>query len=158
MSFCGIVSEYNPFHNGHEYQVKRAREKTGADFVVSVMSGQFVQRGQPAIFDKYTRAACAIRGGIDAVIELPLLSAVQSAEGFASGSVALLDAMGADGISFGCETDDIAQLSHIAATLAKETRRFKRTLKQHLSDGKSFPEARMLAAFPEAPRQSGWLG
>lgn len=154
MHICGIVSEYNPFHNGHEYHIWQTRQKTVADFIICVMSGHFVQRGQPAIFDKWTRAVCAVRAGADAVIELPLLSAVQSAEGFAAGSVAMLCALGADGISFGCETDDIIQLSSIAKTLSKESRSFRRTLKQQLSDGRSFATARMRAAFPNAPKEA----
>ncbi len=151
MRFCGIVSEYNPFHNGHALHIALSREKTGADYIICVMSGSFVQRGEPAIFDKWTRAACALLCGADAVIELPLLYAVQSAEGFASGGVAVLEAAGAKAISFGCETDDIEALSDAAERLNDETGDYKRALKEHLQSGLSFPKARMKAAYPETP-------
>jgi predicted nucleotidyltransferase len=147
MVICGIVSEYNPFHKGHEKHIALTREKTGADMVICAMSGNFVQRGEPAVFDKWTRAACALLGGADAVIELPLLSAIQSAEGFASGGVCVLAAAGADSISFGCETDDIALLERIAQTLSAETDDYKEELKRLLKEGLSFPKARMMAAF-----------
>ena len=150
MRFCGIVAEYNPFHNGHAFHIDRSRTMTGADYVVCAMSGSFVQRGEVAVFDKWTRTACALLGGADAVIELPLLYAVQSAEGFARGGVSVLRAAGADALSFGCETDDIAALSSIAKTLNHETRHFKKTLRQHLDAGISYPKARMMAAFPDA--------
>lgn len=147
MVICGIVSEYNPFHKGHEKHIALTREKTGADMVICAMSGNFVQRGEPAVFDKWTRAACALIGGADAVIELPLLCAVQSAEGFAAGGVGVLAAAGAGVISFGCETDDIALLERIAQMLSSETEDYKEELKRHLSLGLSFPKARMKAAF-----------
>lgn len=149
MRICGIISEYNPFHNGHEAHISLTREKTKADIIICVMSGNFVQRGEPAIFDKWTRTVCALKSGADAVIELPILYASQSAEGFAKGGVALLDAAGADTISFGCETDDIESLKSAAQILAYEADDFKNTLKEHLDKGMSFPKARMKAAFPE---------
>ncbi len=149
MRICGIISEYNPFHSGHEAHIELSREKTNADLIICVMSGNFVQRGEPAIFDKWIRARCALMCGADAVIELPLLYAAQSAEGFATGGVALLDAAGADTISFGCETDDIDSLKRAAQMLAHETENFKYLLKEHLDSGVSFPKARMMAAFPE---------
>ena len=151
MRICGIVSEYNPFHTGHEWHIAQTRKITGADFVVCVMSASFVQRGEPAVFDKWTRAACALLCGADAVVELPLLSAVQSAEGFARGGVAVLRALGAQAISFGSETDDIDLLTKAARALADETEAFRRALKAYLDEGSSFPSARMKAAFPEAP-------
>lgn len=151
MRICGIVSEYNPFHNGHQKHIALTREKSGADFIVCVMSGNFVQRGEPAIFDKWTRAKCALMGGADAVIELPLLTATQSAEGFAAGAVAILDAIGAESISFGSETDNIDMLCSIAKTLCNESPTYKKTLKHYLNEGLSFPKARMKAAFPDVP-------
>ena len=151
MRFCGVVSEYNPFHNGHAFHITQSRKATGADYVLCVMSGNFVQRGEAAVFDKWTRSACALLGGADAVIELPLLYALQSAEGFARGGVAVLKAAGVNALSFGCETDDIAALIAVAQTLNHETHSFKKTLRQHLDAGMSFPKARMMAAFPDAP-------
>lgn len=151
MRICGIVSEYNPFHAGHEWHIAQTRDITRSDLVVCVMSASFVQRGEPAIFDKWTRAACALLCGADAVVELPLLSAVQSAEGFAQGGVSVLRALGAQAISFGSETADIDLLTKAAHVLADETAAFRRTLRQHLDDGSSFPAARMQAALPDAP-------
>lgn len=151
MTICGIIVEYNPIHNGHKIHIDKSRKKSGADLVVCVMSGNFVQRGEPAIFDKWTRTMCALNAGIDAVVELPFLSAVQSAEGFAMGGVELLDALGADFISFGCETDDIDALDAVAYNLAKEPRKYRRALKSSLAQGISFPKARMQAAFADAP-------
>jgi predicted nucleotidyltransferase len=113
------------------------------------MSGNFVQRGEPAIFDKWARTVCALKCGADAVIELPLLYAVQSAEGFAAGGVAVLEAAGAYSISFGCETDDIDALTEAAEKLAYESGDYKDALKEHLQAGMSFPRARMKAAFPD---------
>ena len=81
---AGIIAEYNPFHNGHQYQIEEIRRQTGADFVIAAMSGDFVQRGEPAIFDKYTRAHMALCGGADLVVELPALFATSSAEDFAA--------------------------------------------------------------------------
>jgi predicted nucleotidyltransferase len=151
MNICGIVSEYNPFHSGHEKHIALTREKTRADIIVCAMSGNYVQRGEPAVFDKWTRTVCALKCGADAVIELPLLSAVQSAEGFALGGVAALAAAGASALCFGCETDDIALLTRTAQTLSAETADYKEALKKQLRQGLSFPKARIQAAFPDEP-------
>jgi predicted nucleotidyltransferase len=150
MRICGIVSEYNPFHTGHEWHIAQTRKITGADLVICAMSASFVQRGEPAVFDKWSRAACALLCGADAVVELPLLSAVQSAEGFAQGGVAILCALGAQAISFGSETDDIEMLTKAARALANETEAFRRALKAYLDEGISFPSARMKAVMPDA--------
>ena len=91
MKTVGIIAEYNPFHNGHAYQIAKAKEMTGADYCVVVMSGDFVQRGTPAVMDKYLRAEAALLHGADLVLELPVYYALGSAEYFASGAVALLD-------------------------------------------------------------------
>ncbi len=146
MRICGIVSEYNPFHAGHAWHIAQARQRSGADLIVCAMSGSFVQRGEPALFDKWTRAACAIRCGADAVAELPLLSAIQSAEGFALGGVRQLHALGAEALSFGCETADIGALTQAAKILSAETEEFRRALRQRLDEGDSYPAARMKAA------------
>jgi len=115
MKICGIVAEYNPFHNGHEYHIGKAKELTGSDFVVVCMSGNFVQRGIPAICDKYLRAEAALKGGADLVIELPTVYATASAENFAFGAVSLLDKIGCDSICFGAECADINRLRHTAS-------------------------------------------
>ena len=103
MRVAGIVAEYNPFHNGHRYQIEATR-RAGAECVVAVMSGNFVQRGEPALLDKFTRAKAALSCGVDLVLELPLPFAAAGAQRFARGAVALLDALGCvDTLSFGSE-------------------------------------------------------
>ena len=146
MRICGIVAEYNPFHLGHARHIELSRRESGADVIVCAMSGSFVQRGEPAILDKWTRAACAIAGGADAVIELPLLYAIQSAEGFSAGGVKILAAAGSTDLCFGCETDDLNLLSAIAQTVADEDGDFSDRLKTYLAKGSSFARARALAA------------
>lgn len=158
MQICGIVSEYNPFHSGHERHIALTRKISGADIIVCAMSGSFVQRGEPAIFDKWTRATCALQCGADAVIELPLLSAIQSAEGFASGGVRVLSAAGAGSICFGCETDDIALLQSLALALGSEDAAYKEALHSGLREGKSFPKARMEAAFSRPSKSNAFWG
>jgi predicted nucleotidyltransferase len=146
MKIVGIVSEYNPFHNGHMYQIKKAKELSGAGFCIAVMSGSFVQRGEPAICDKWARAEMALRCGVDLVVELPVIYSAQSAEFFATGAVRILDKMGADFISFGAENDDIEALSAAARLFAREPEEFKKHLGLNLKKGISFPKARENAA------------
>ena len=117
MKLIGVVCEYNPFHNGHARHLAQSRLLTGAEGVVCVMSGDFVQRGEAAIYDKFTRAEAACRGGADLVFELPLPWSLSSAEGFARGAVGLLGALGADTLSFGAETDSLDALDALAARL-----------------------------------------
>lgn len=156
MHICGIVAEYNPFHRGHEKHIALARSKTGADIIVCAMSGSFVQRGEPAIFDKWTRTNCALLCGADAVVELPLLCAVQSAEGFALGGVKTLSAAGAASLCFGAETDDMALLQELADKLANESSGYKNALRRSLDAGNSYPKARMEAA--GAPKEASMPG
>ena len=102
MKVTGIIAEYNPFHNGHAYQIQEARKMTGADYIVVVMSGDFTQRGIPAIIDKYSRTEMALKAGADLVIELPLYYASGSAEFFANGAISILDKLGViDSLLFG---------------------------------------------------------
>lgn len=103
MRSCGIVVEYNPFHNGHRYHAEKARELSGADVVVAVMSGNFLQRGEPAIIDKWARTRAALQNGVDLVVELPFSWAVQSADYFAKGSIKLLQALSCDALCFGTD-------------------------------------------------------
>lgn len=115
---CGIVAEYNPFHSGHMFHIRRTRESLGGDAViVCAMSGNFVQRGDFALLDKYARAEMAVRGGADLVLELPLAAALSSAEGFAQGAVALLHKIGCDTLSFGAENADISLFLQAADAL-----------------------------------------
>ncbi len=136
MKICGIICEYNPFHTGHEYHIKQAREKTGADIVVALMSGNFTQRGDGALFDKWVRARAAVAAGADIVIELPFCYACQTAEFFALGAVKMLEKCGCiDYLAFGCETDDIDLLEN-AVSITSDS-----NVKEHLSVGKSYPSA-----------------
>lgn len=143
MKVCGVICEYNPFHNGHAHQLARARALTGADYVVCAMSGPFVQRGDAAIVDKWTRAECAIAGGADLVLELPVLHAVRAAQDFACGGVALLNALGVvTHLSFGAEDDDLAKLRRLAAP---ETPGQAALIQAYLAQGLSHPAARAKA-------------
>lgn len=114
MKICGIIAEYNPFHYGHEYHIKKARELTGCDYVVVCMSGDYVQRGLPAITDKHIRTKTAIYGGADLVVELPVIYATGSAEFFAYGAVSILNQIGCEYLCFGSETGDVCLLNEIA--------------------------------------------
>jgi predicted nucleotidyltransferase len=148
MVTVGIICEYNPFHNGHLYQIHRIREKFGSDCaIIAIMSGNFVQRGEAAILDKWSRTRSAmLSGGINLVIELPVFYATASAELFAKGGVALADATGVcQYLVFGSENGDINQLFHIARFLSEESDDFKGSLRKHLDTGISFPAARLLA-------------
>ncbi len=139
----GIIAEYNPFHNGHLYHIQKSKEQTGAKFVVCVMSGNFVQRGNTSIVDKWTKAKLAIENGVDLVLELPTIYSVSSAESFAQGAVKILENLGiVDTISFGTETNDFAALNNIATILTEEPKEFVNMLKEDLKQGLSFPKAR----------------
>jgi predicted nucleotidyltransferase len=116
MQAVGVIVEYNPFHNGHKWHINAAKKKSGCPFVIGVMSGNFVQRGEPAIFDKWKRAEMAIRGGVDLIIELPTVFAVRSAQYFATGGIRLLQSLGiVSHICFGAEHADLTMLKKIAA-------------------------------------------
>lgn len=143
MKVIGIVAEYNPFHNGHAYQIAQIRKQTHADFIVVAISGDFVQRGTPAIIDKYARTKMALSCGADLVLELPVIWATASAESFAMAGVTLFDKMGCvDGICFGAETDDLPLLNKIAELLAAEPQGYRDALSSYLKEGLAFPAAR----------------
>lgn len=146
MKVTGIIAEYNPFHNGHRYQIRKARELTGADYIIVVMSGSFTQRGTPALTDKYSRAKMALMGGADLVLELPVCYATGSAEYFAAGAVALLNQLGiVDSVCFGSECGDITPLKNIARALVNESTDYQKALKNNLKNGSTFPVARNAA-------------
>lgn len=158
MKTVGIIAEYNPFHNGHAYQISSAKEMTGADYCIVIMSGGFVQRGAPAIMDKYIRARSALANGADLVLELPVCYATGSAEYFASGAVALLDKLGvADALCFGSECGDINLLSELAEALLAETPEFRQALGRQMKSGASYPQARNHALSVTAPHLTGAL-
>lgn len=146
MKAVGIVAEYNPFHSGHRYQIRKIREICGAETpVAAVMSGDFVQRGEAASYDKFTRAEAAVRGGVSLVIELPLPWSLSSAESFARGGVGLLGAAGViDALSFGSESGNLSALEKTAAVL--DTPEFSEALKRELTGGTPFAAARARAA------------
>ena len=146
MKTAGIIAEYNPFHTGHEYQIKYVKEKLGADFVVIAMSGDFVQRGTPALFSKYVRAEMALKGGADLILELPVSSSTASAELFAKGGVQLLDGIGVtDILCFGSECGDTRILMELAKLLVDEPPEFQAALRLNLKEGMTFPKARSQA-------------
>jgi len=139
----GIIAEYNPFHNGHKFHIEQAKRQTAADAVVVIMSGNYVQRGDCAIFDKQTRARAAIQGGADLVIELPTVCATQSAEIFAQSSVYLLNALGCiDFLAFGAEAEDIADIAEVARFLTSENPEFGELIREKLRSGISYATAR----------------
>jgi predicted nucleotidyltransferase len=139
---AGVVCEYNPFHKGHEKQFRQIREALGQDAgIVCLMSGSFVQRGEPAIFDKQIRAAAAADGGANLVLELPVTVSLRSAEGFASGAAEIFAKLGcADTLAFGCECGSGDEIQRAARTL--ETEEYRALLKSSLSEGLSYPAAR----------------
>lgn len=146
MKVLGIIVEYNPFHNGHLYHLTQAKKLSGADFVICVMSGNFIQRGEPAIVNKWARTSAALGCGIDLVIELPVVYAMASAEYFAYGAVKILESLGVvDTICFGSEHGNIADLDLIANVLSDETTEYKNLLKEQLFQGNSYPKSRSLA-------------
>ncbi len=146
MKVVGIVAEYNPFHKGHAYHIKKAKELTGSDYCIVVMSGDFTQRGVPAMMDKYSRAKMALLNGADLVLELPVRFATSSAEDFAQSAVAILEATGVvTDICFGSECGNVEKLSKIAKVLLEEPEEYKTVLKRELKNGCSYPVARNTA-------------
>ena len=139
----GIIAEYNPFHNGHSYHIQNTKAQTGADFVVAVMTGNFTQRGNTSVVNKWEKAKMALNGGVDLVIELPTIYSISSAENFANGAVKIFNTLGiVDAISFGMEANDISTLNNIANVLNSEPPEYKTLLEHELGKGNSFPKAR----------------
>ena len=143
MRTVGIIAEYNPFHTGHAYHIAQAKKISGADYAVVIMSPDFVQRGTPAVFDKYTRTQMALQCGADLVIELPVCYASGSAEFFAEGAIALLDRIGVvDTLVFGAEHDDLSLFQATADLLLEEPETYSKMLKVFLKEGLTYPKAR----------------
>ena len=145
MKIAGIIAEYNPFHRGHAYHIKRTREITGCDYVAVCMDGHFTQRGEPACMSKWMRARMAIACGADIVVELPALYAVRTADAFARGGVNILGGMGVDFLSFGSEIDDMDLIRKLAAIREHEPDNVSRRIREHLDAGMSHARARGLA-------------
>lgn len=147
MTILGIIAEYNPFHNGHLYQLTEAKKMVSPDFVVSIMSGNFLQRGEPALFDKYTRTQMALANGIDAVYELPVYYACASAEEFAKAAVLSFRQLSVTHLAFGSECADLALLKNISEATSEEDAEFCAVLRQGLAAGDSYAKAYGAAVF-----------
>ncbi len=146
MNVTAIISEYNPLHKGHLFHIETAKKETNADFVIAIMSGNFVQRGTPAIIDKYARAEAALKSGVDLVLELPTMYATASAEYFALGGVSLANTLGCvTHLSFGSEFGQADKFMKAAKLLLDEPEEMKVPLKEALKEGLSYPAARAYA-------------
>lgn len=146
MSTVGIVCEYNPFHKGHLYQIEQTKKLTGANHVVCFMSGNFLQRGIPALADKFTRAEAAVRCGVDVIFEIPFVYSTASARDYATAAVTMMDMSGAiDYISFGAETDDLALLSQIAGIVENEPPQVSDSIRRSMASGMTYGAARAAA-------------
>lgn len=139
----GIIAEYNPFHNGHLYQIEQAKKITGAEYVVAIITGNFAQRGNTALVNKWTKAQMALENGVDIVLELPTIYSISSAENFAEGAIKILDSLKiVDTLCFGTETGDFAALNNIANILYNEPKEYVAILNHELGKGISYPKAR----------------
>ena len=145
MKILGVVVEYNPFHNGHLYHLEEAKKLIRPDVIIAVMSGNFVQRGEPAIINKYARTEMALRSGIDLVLELPVVYSVQDAGGFALGSIWTLNHVGITDLVFGSESNDMELLKEYSHVISEEPDDYLELLKYYLKTGVSFPNARKTA-------------
>lgn len=146
MKVTGIIAEYNPFHRGHKYQIDYCKKELEADYVIIAMSGDYVQRGTPALLPKHVRAEMALRCGADLVLEMPVSVSTASAEAFAMGGVSMLDGLHAvDELCFGSECGKVSTLQELAKILVKEPEEYRQLLKGSLSSGLSFPAARSQA-------------
>jgi predicted nucleotidyltransferase len=151
MISAGIIVEYNPFHNGHLYHLKQTRKKTNADVVIAVMSGQFLQRGEPALVSKWARTNMALKAGVDLVIELPYTFCTQKAEKFAEGAVYLLTSLQADFICFGSESGNIDTFTNTINFISNHESDYNRFIRQFMNEGVSYPKAASLAFQQLAP-------
>lgn len=147
MRILGIIAEYNPFHNGHKYQIEKAKEISGADYIIVIMSGNYVQRGAPAVFDKRIRTEMALNVGVDAVFEMPSFFSCASASDFADFGISLLQILCVDSISFGAENNDYKLLNDIADILLEGNTEFE--IKKYISSGLNYAKARHNAIIKE---------
>ena len=141
MKIAGVICEYNPFHSGHAYHLAETRAQTGCDYIVVCMAGSYVQRGTAACLSKWTRAEMALRSGADAVLELPALYALRTADVFARGGVHILNGVGADVLSFGSETAELELLERIATLREREPESVSSAIQRGLAEGKSHARA-----------------
>ena len=142
MKATGIVVEYNPFHNGHKYHLEKAKKLNPENVIIAVMSGDFVQRGEPSIIDRWTKTEIALKNGVDMVVELPVFYSAQSAEIFAKGAIGILNELRCSTLVFGSESGDVEELKRISSL--QESEEFKIKLKERLKEGNSYPTAHSL--------------
>jgi predicted nucleotidyltransferase len=141
----GVIVEYNPFHNGHAYHLQASKETAQADIAIAVMSGNFLQRGEPALISKWYRTKMALLNGVDIVLELPYRFATQKAETFANGAVSILDAIGCHSLCFGSESGDISSFLQTVDYLDTHKERFDEKIKMNIKSGVSYPKALSLS-------------
>jgi len=160
----GVVTEFNPFHDGHAFFLQEIRKKYAADYIVAVMSGDFVQRGEPAFFSKFERGREAIKKGVDLLVQLPVIFSLSGSRDFAYGSIKLLHELGfVDQIVFGSESGNLQRLKEITSFLQKEEENpdFQKTFRSYLAKGFSYPAARDKAIqsyFPDSILPNDNLG
>lgn len=140
----GIITEYNPFHNGHLYHLNESKKQTNCQYSICVMSGNFTQRGATSIIDKWSKAKMAIQNGIDLIIELPTLYAISSAENFANGSIKIADQIGSNYISFGTESGDLEKLKKLSSLINKNEKEYITNVKEKIAEGFSYPKSQEL--------------
>lgn len=157
MKILGITAEYNPFHNGHKYHIEESRAMTGADCVVAVMSGNFTQRGEAAILDKWERSRLAVENGVDLVVELPFIYACNRAQTFAEGAVDIFKGMGAQYISFGSESGELSRLCALAEKLINDADKISVLREKFMAKGVSFAKAGEMAAEEVLGKDAGKL-
>lgn len=159
MKVCGITAEYNPIHSGHIFHITKSRRISEADYIIAVISGSYVQRGEPAFYDKYTRTRSALRAGADVVLEMPAAVSLGSSEYFAKGAIDILNSTNiVSSLSFGSECDDILSLSKIASILSDEPDELSSLIKSRLSSGINYSAA-LCSSFTELfPEYTGILG
>ncbi|MFE7064384.1 nucleotidyltransferase [Sutcliffiella sp. NPDC057660] len=145
MKSLGVIVEYNPFHNGHKFHLEQSKKATGAEVVIAVMSGQFLQRGEPALVSKWTRTKMALINGIDIVVELPYAFATQKAEVFASGSISILSGMHCDTVCFGSEQGNIHDFERTLAIMDSKKEDYNLRVQSYSQEGYSFPKASSMA-------------
>ncbi|MFC7784481.1 MULTISPECIES: nucleotidyltransferase [unclassified Rossellomorea] len=141
MKATGVIVEYNPFHNGHLHHLRETRRATGADVVVAVMSGHFLQRGEPALVSKWSRTKMALEAGVDVVIELPYSFATQHAEFFSRGAISLLDAIGCESFCFGSEDGDIDTFEKTVLFIEANRKKYDTYISEFIQEGTSYPSA-----------------
>ena len=144
MSKLCIISEYNPFHFGHLYHLNESISQTDTDFKVAIISGNFVQRGEPSIINKWEKAKVALSAGFDLVLELPTLYAISSAENFANGSIKIADQIKSNYISFGTESGDLEKLKKLSSLINKNEKEYIANVKEKIAEGFSYPKSQEL--------------